>query len=100
MARVFTGAGHRVVAPDLFGFGRSDKPVDEAIYTFGFHRNALLTFRATPGGANTDIGGLRPPILDTDSAAWVCVRLRVRVPLDHELFIWHFHNHIAAPRGG
>ncbi|MFM7493938.1 MAG: alpha/beta fold hydrolase, partial [Acidimicrobiaceae bacterium] len=26
MIPVFTGAGHRVVAPDLVGFGRSDKP--------------------------------------------------------------------------
>lgn len=35
-------AGYRVVAPDLFGFGRSDKPVDEAVYTFDFHRDTLL----------------------------------------------------------
>jgi len=28
-------AGHRVVAPDLFGFGRSDKPVEDAVYTYG-----------------------------------------------------------------
>lgn len=46
MIPVFTGAGHRVVAPDLFGFGRSDKPVDDAVYTFHFHRNALLAFVA------------------------------------------------------
>lgn len=39
-----TAAGHRVVAPDFFGFGRSDKPVDDAIYTYDFHRNALLAF--------------------------------------------------------
>ncbi|MEO0576999.1 MAG: haloalkane dehalogenase [Pseudomonadota bacterium] len=44
MAPVFIGAGHRVVAPDLFGFGRSDKPVDDANYTYHFHRNALLAF--------------------------------------------------------
>jgi len=37
-------AGFRVLAPDLFGFGRSDKPVDDAVYTFDFHRNALLAF--------------------------------------------------------
>ena len=37
-----TGAGHRAVAPDYFGFGRSDKPVLDGIYTFDFHRNALL----------------------------------------------------------
>jgi len=44
MIPVFTAAGHRAVAPDLFGFGRSDKPVDDAIYTFDFHRNALVAF--------------------------------------------------------
>ena len=42
MLPVFTGAGHRVVAPDLFGFGRSDKPEREADYTFDFHRGSLL----------------------------------------------------------
>jgi len=41
MIPVFTGAGFRVIAPDLFGFGRSDKPVDDAAYTFDFHRGAL-----------------------------------------------------------
>ncbi|MCC6215584.1 MAG: alpha/beta fold hydrolase [Polyangiaceae bacterium] len=44
MIPVFTAAGHRVVAPDLLGFGRSDKPVDDAVYTFGFHRALLLAF--------------------------------------------------------
>ena len=42
MIPVFIGAGHRVVAPDLIGFGRSDKPVDDARYTFMFHRTMLL----------------------------------------------------------
>ena len=37
-----TAAGHRVVAPDYFGFGRSHKPVNDGVYTFDFHRNALL----------------------------------------------------------
>lgn len=34
----------RVIAPDLFGFGRSDKPVDDAVYTFDFHRQSLVDF--------------------------------------------------------
>lgn len=38
----FLATGSRVVAPDFFGFGRSDKPADDAIYTFGFHRDSLL----------------------------------------------------------
>ena len=44
MIPVFIGAGHRAVAPDFFGFGRSDKPVADAVYTFDFHRNMLLRF--------------------------------------------------------
>lgn len=42
MIPVFAAAGDRVVAPDFLGFGRSDKPVDEATYTFDFHRGSLL----------------------------------------------------------
>lgn len=38
----FLATGARVVAPDLFGFGRSDKPIDDATYTFGFHRQSLI----------------------------------------------------------
>jgi pimeloyl-ACP methyl ester carboxylesterase len=41
MIPVFRAAGHRVVAPDLAGFGKSDKPADDARYTFLFHRNLL-----------------------------------------------------------
>ena len=41
MIPVLTAAGHRVVAPDLLGFGRSDKPADDARYTFMFHRDML-----------------------------------------------------------
>ena len=38
----FLASGARVVAPDLFGFGRSDKPVNQRDYSFTFHRDALL----------------------------------------------------------
>jgi pimeloyl-ACP methyl ester carboxylesterase len=41
MIPVFDAAGHSVVAPDLAGFGRSDKPADDARYTFMFHRDLL-----------------------------------------------------------
>lgn len=44
MIPLFTEAGCRVVAPDFFGFGRSDKPVKESDYTYHFHRNALKAF--------------------------------------------------------
>ncbi len=36
-----TAAGYRVIAPDFFGFGRSDKPTEAATYTFDFHRDSL-----------------------------------------------------------
>ena len=41
---IFTGSGHRVVAPDYFGFGKSDKPVADEVYQFDFHREALIAF--------------------------------------------------------
>lgn len=44
MIPVFLEAGLRVVAPDFYGFGRSDKPVDDAAYTWNFHRKALVRF--------------------------------------------------------
>ena len=44
MIPVFTSAGYRCVAPDFFGFGRSDKPEEDEIYTFDFHRNFLIKF--------------------------------------------------------
>ena len=44
MIPVFTAAGHRAVAPDFFGFGRSDKPVEDRAYTFAFHRDTLMRF--------------------------------------------------------
>lgn len=40
----FLSDGGRVVAPDLFGFGRSDKPIDPSSYGFKFHRSTLLRF--------------------------------------------------------
>ncbi|MGB1582131.1 MAG: alpha/beta fold hydrolase, partial [Nevskiales bacterium] len=59
----FTAAGHRAVAPDLFGFGKSDKPVEDATYTWDFHRNMLIGFVEKLGLQNItlvcqDWGGL------------------------------------------
>jgi pimeloyl-ACP methyl ester carboxylesterase len=44
MAPIFLASGARVVIPDFFGFGRSDKPTDESVYSFAFHRDFLLAF--------------------------------------------------------
>ena len=37
-------AGHRVVAPDLIGFGKSDKPKKDSFHSFSSHRQILLEF--------------------------------------------------------
>ena len=37
MIPVLVAAGHRVVAPDLVGFGRSDKPSEQHDYTYARH---------------------------------------------------------------
>lgn len=37
MVPVLVDAGHRVVAPDLVGFGRSDKPTKQSDYTYARH---------------------------------------------------------------
>jgi haloalkane dehalogenase len=34
----------RVIAPDLFGFGKSDKFTEPDDYSYGMHRNAVLAF--------------------------------------------------------
>lgn len=62
MIPVFAPHG-RVLAPDLFGFGRSDKPVAEDVYTIEFHRSAVIEFIKTMNLQNItlvcqDWGGL------------------------------------------
>jgi tRNA(adenine34) deaminase len=42
MIPVFLAAGHRVIAPDLIGFGKSDKLKRESAHSFTWHRQVLL----------------------------------------------------------
>ena len=42
MLPVFLAAGDRVVAPDLIGFGKSDKPKKDGFHQFAWHRQVLL----------------------------------------------------------
>lgn len=44
-------AGYRIIAPDLIGFGRSDKPTDRSAYTYANHVGWLTAF----------VGGLDRP---------------------------------------
>ena len=42
MTAVWVQAGHRVLAPDLIGFGKSDKPKKAGFHSFEVHRQILL----------------------------------------------------------
>ena len=42
MIPTFLAQGHRVVAPDLIGFGKSDKPKKDSFHQFETHRQSLL----------------------------------------------------------
>ena len=44
MIPVFLAAGDRVVAPDMPGFGKSDKPKRDAAHSFSWHREVLAGF--------------------------------------------------------
>ena len=44
MIPVLAGAGHRVMVPDLIGFGRSDKPVERSAYTYAGHVGWMSDF--------------------------------------------------------
>jgi len=75
-------AGHRVIVPDLVGFGRSDKPVEQSDYTYARHvewmRELLfdhldlrdITFFAQDWGG---LVGLRVLALEPDRYARVAI---------------------------
>ena len=44
MIPIWLAAGHRVVAPDMIGFGKSDKPKKDSFHRFDTHRQVLLEF--------------------------------------------------------
>ena len=44
MLPTLAAAGYRVLAPDLVGFGRSDKPKKEAFHRWDWHRQALCAW--------------------------------------------------------
>lgn len=82
MIPVLVDAGHRVIAPDLVGFGRSDKPTATADYTYARHvdwmREALfdrldlrdITFFGQDWGG---LVGLRLVAAEPDRYARVCI---------------------------
>jgi tRNA(adenine34) deaminase len=44
MIPIFAASGARVIAPDMVGFGKSDKPKKDTFHTFTWHRQCLLEF--------------------------------------------------------
>jgi haloalkane dehalogenase len=44
MIPVFVQSGFRVIAPDIIGFGRSDKPTERSSYSYAGHTNWMTTF--------------------------------------------------------
>jgi haloalkane dehalogenase len=63
MIPIAAAAGHRVIAPDLIGFGKSDKLTDADKYTYAMHIESLTNFIKTLNLQNVtlvcqDWGGL------------------------------------------
>src|SRR2546430_7554173 len=85
-------AGFRCVAPDLAGFGASDKPVDVALYTYERHVALVQTLLA-------DLHLRSAPIVVHDWGGPIGLRLAVEHPdrierlviLDTGLFTGHQH---------
>ena len=72
MIPVMLESGARVIAPDFFGFGRSDKPVQDSAYTFHFHREFILRLAERIALRHItlvvqDWGGTSGPTLPVDS---------------------------------
>ncbi len=44
MIPIFKASGARVIAPDMIGFGKSDKPKKDSFHSFTWHRQCLLEF--------------------------------------------------------
>ncbi len=44
MIPVLTAAGHRVITPDMVGFGRSDKPANESDYSYQMQVDVMMEF--------------------------------------------------------
>lgn len=82
MIPVLVAAGHRVIAPDLVGFGRSDKPTEQSDYTYARHVDWMrqLVFGHLDLGGITYFGqdwgglvGLRLVALEPDRYARVAI---------------------------
>lgn len=72
MLPTFLKAGDRVVAPDLVGFGKSDKPKKDTVHRFAWHRQVLLEL--------VERLGLQPVVLVLDEDSNIGPTLPVSAP--------------------
>lgn len=59
MIPLFKDAGHRVLAPDLIGFGRSDKPTERFDYTYQRHCLLLGAWFGSPTAPTATMSHMR-----------------------------------------
>lgn len=64
MIPILVEAGHRIIAPDLIGFGRSDKPTERSAYTYNGHVAWMHEFLDRLFDAEPDIGPLAAFVQD------------------------------------
>ncbi len=100
MIPVLARAGHMVIAPDLIGFGRSDKPAERSDYTFQNHMDWLTAFVHRLGLRNItlvcqDWGGLlglrlvaENPVLFTRVVAANTFLPTGDIPMPKSFFRW------------
>lgn len=128
MIPVMLESGARVIAPDFFGFGRSDKPVQDSAYSFHFHRKFLLRFVEHLALRNItlvvqDWGGTLGLTLPVDlgfrprlerlfvmntvlpiggAARAALLRVEIAGPLHARFAVWpaHSQDHASAHRSG
>lgn len=74
MIPIFTAAGHRVLAPDLIGFGRSDKPTQRSDYTYQRHVDWMAAWLEA-----LDLTGIT--LLCQDWGGLIGLRLLAQMPL-------------------
>ena len=81
-------AGHRCIAPDLPGFGRSDKPLDLGWYTYDRHVAVMAGLLERLGLRGAHCGGPRLGRADRAPARGRASRV-VRPPRDHRHRVVH-----------
>ena len=68
MIPLLTSAGYRVIAPDLIGFGRSDKPTERSNYTYAKPR-------VLDEGLHRSVGSERDDLVCQDWGSLIGLRL-------------------------